>query len=64
MEGCLKKLVLEVRPTGFQDPERGGWESMGLSKQSVCSGAPKWVYTFDSWEAKKFIPAKEFQNPN
>lgn len=38
--------------------ERGGWEPMALSKQSVCSVAPKWVYTFDCWEAPKFIPGK------
>jgi len=26
MESCLKKLVLEAGPAGFQDPEEGGWE--------------------------------------
>lgn len=38
--------------------ERDGWEPMALSKQIVCLLAPKWVYTFDCWEAKKFIPGK------
>ena len=49
-----QKPLVEYK--GFQDPERGGWEPMDFSKQSVCSVAPKWVYTFDSWKAKKFIP--------
>ncbi len=31
MERCLKKLVLEAGATGFQDPEKGGWEPVGPS---------------------------------
>ena len=31
MERYLKKLVLEAEATGFQDPEKDGWEPVGPS---------------------------------
>ncbi len=42
MERCLKKLVLEAEVTGFQDPEKGGWEPVGPSGRKTVPGGHDW----------------------
>ena len=42
MERCLKKLVLEAWATGFQDPEKGGWEPVGPSGRKTVPGGLDW----------------------
>ena len=61
MESCLKKLVWDAEAAGFQDPERGGWESMTLSEIKLCSVGPKRMYVFDCRKAKKLIPVHQRQ---
>jgi hypothetical protein len=59
MESCLKELVLDAEATGFQDPEKGGWEPVGPSGRKTLPGGLDWrqpgVYSQPP-EAKKLIP--------
>ena len=45
MESCLKKLVLEAAATGFQDPEKGGWEQWDHLGENIVLGGPDWRQT-------------------
>ena len=42
MERCLEKLVLKAGATGFQDPEKGGWEPVGPSGRKTVPGGLDW----------------------
>ena len=60
-ERCLKKLVLEAEATGFQDPEKGGWEPVGPSGRKNRARRARLeatgVYTRNRRRVKKLIPA-------
>ena len=45
MESCLKKLVLEAAATGFQDPEKGGWERWDHLGENIVLGGLDWRQT-------------------
>jgi hypothetical protein len=42
LKRCLKKLVLEAEATGFQDPEKGGWEQWDHLGENIVLGGPDW----------------------
>jgi hypothetical protein len=50
MESCLKKLVLDAEATGFQDPEKGGWEPVGPSGRKTLPGGLDWRQTGVHWQ--------------
>jgi hypothetical protein len=47
-------------PTGFQDPEKGGWEQWDHLGSNIVRGGGKRVYTRSRREAKKLIPVSIF----
>jgi len=50
MESCLKKLVLEAAATGFQDPEKGGWEQWDHLGENIVLGGPDWREAGVYWQ--------------
>ena len=38
MESCLNKLGLEAEATGFQNPEKGGWNLWDSLRENVVLG--------------------------
>jgi hypothetical protein len=50
MESCLKKLVWDPEATGFQDPEKSGWEPVGLSRRKTLLGGFDWRQTRVHWQ--------------
>jgi len=45
MESCLKKLVLDAEATGFQDPEKDGWEPVRPFGRKTQPGGLDWRQT-------------------
>ena len=58
MESCLKKLVLEAAATGFQDPEKGGWEQWDHLGENIVLGGLDWR------EAGVYLQPPEGQKTN
>ena len=56
----MKKPVGDAEATGFQDPEKGGWEPVkpfGRKTLPEVSIGSERVYTRNRRQAKKLIPA-------
>jgi hypothetical protein len=45
MESCVKKLVWDAEATGFEDPQKGGWEPVGPSGKRTLLGGLGWRQT-------------------
>ena len=56
MERFLKKLVLDAKATGFQDPEKGGWGPLAVSRRKILPGSAQLKvngFILTSWKGQK-----------